>query len=325
MNTDFTFTIKSSLFDENYNPSENTRITTNFANLARGAHRQQNLRNTLVMIDNRFNTLAHWDNPKGDRYSVELEIISAEMRIEDHGDTFPVIEILKTNIIDKKKNQRIEGIVGNNFSSYVRDYDFSVLLLEHNKNKSEFNIPDDFGDLHGNIFKNFINSTAYKNNFKKSPVICLSISSKDIYHRTGNQHPVLGIEYQQEGSSLTESYFKKMGLQVRYFMPPNSVAPLAFYFTGDLLEDYTNLELIGTISTMETFQKIYRPEIYNANSAAGQCYQPNLNHQDHSLTKVFYDREERSQLAIEQGKFTEEHFIKPYKNILEQWSTHYAL
>ncbi|HHB1425156.1 TPA: DUF1852 domain-containing protein [Serratia odorifera] len=325
MNTDFTFTIKSSLFDENYNPSENTRITTNFANLARGAHRQQNLRNTLVMIDNRFNTLAHWDNPKGDRYSVELEIISAEMRIEDHGDTFPVIEILKTNIIDKKKNQRIEGIVGNNFSSYVRDYDFSVLLLEHNKNKSEFNIPDDFGDLHGNIFKHFINSTAYKNNFKKSPVICLSISSKDIYHRTGNQHPVLGIEYQQEGSSLTESYFKKMGLQVRYFMPPNSVAPLAFYFTGDLLEDYTNLELIGTISTMETFQKIYRPEIYNANSVAGQCYQPNLNHQDHSLTKVFYDREERSQLAIEQGKFTEEHFIKPYKNILEQWSTHYAL
>ncbi|MFA1239481.1 DUF1852 domain-containing protein [Serratia odorifera] len=325
MNTDFTFTIKSSLFDENYNPSENTRITTNFANLARGAHRQQNLRNTLVMIDNRFNTLAHWDNPKGDRYSVELEIISAEMRIEDHGDTFPVIEILKTNIIDKKKNQRIEGIVGNNFSSYVRDYDFSVLLLEHNKNKSEFNIPDDFGDLHGNIFKHFINSTAYKNNFKKSPVICLSISSKDIYHRTGNQHPVLGIEYQQEGSSLTESYFKKMGLQVRYFMPTNSVAPLAFYFTGDLLEDYTNLELIGTISTMETFQKIYRPEIYNANSVAGQCYQPNLNHQDHSLTKVFYDREERSQLAIEQGKFTEEHFIKPYKNILEQWSTHYAL
>ncbi|HEI8867316.1 DUF1852 domain-containing protein [Serratia sp. AKBS12] len=325
MNTDFTFSIKSSLFDENYNPSENTRITTNFANLARGIHRQENLRNTLIMIDNRFNTLAHWDNPKGDRYSVELEIISAEMSIKGHGDTFPVIEILKTNIIDKKKNQRIEGIVGNNFSSYVRDYDFSVLLLEHNKNKSEFNIPDDFGDLHGNIFKHFINSTAYRSNFNKSPVICLSISSKDIYHRTGNQHPVLGIEYQQEGSSLTESYFRKMGLQVRYFMPPNSVAPLAFYFTGDLLEDYTNLELISTISTMETFQKIYRPEIYNANSAAGQCYQPSLNHQDHSLTKVFYDREERSQLAIEQGKFTEEHFIKPYKNILEQWSTNYAL
>ncbi len=108
-------------------------------------------------------------------------------------------------------------------------------------------------------------------------------------------------------------------------MPENSVAPFAFYFTGDLLSDYTNLELIGTISTMETFQKIYRPEIYNANSAAGIDYQPDLNHQDHSLTKIVYDREERSRLAIEQGRFTEEYFIKPYQHILEQWSDHFAL
>lgn len=327
MNNDFTFTIKSSRFDEHYNPSENTRITTNFANLARGKNRQENLRNTLVMIDNRFNTLAYWDNPKSDRYSVELDIISVAMNInvDSNSDTFPAIEILKTNIIDKKNNERFEGIVGNNFSSYVRDYDFSVLLPEHNKNKPEFSIPDNFGDLHGNIFKHFINSSEYKEHFKKPPVICLSVSSNDIYHRTGNQHPVLGIEYQPGGSSLTEKYFKKMDLQVRYFMPKNSVAPLAFYFSGDLLSDYTNLELISTISTMETFQKIYRPEIYNANAAAGQCYQPNLNHQDHSLTKIVYDREERSQLAIEQGKFTEEHFIKPYKDILEKWSAHYAL
>ncbi|GAB7206127.1 hypothetical protein OS21_26200 [Dickeya oryzae] len=224
----------------------------------------------------------------------------------------------------KKTNQRIEGIVGNNFSSYVRDYDFSVLLLEHNNNHAEFSIPDNFGDLHGNIFKHFVNSQEYKDNFKKSPVICLSVSSKDIYHRTGNQHPVLGIEYQPNGSSLTEQYFEKMGLQVRYFMPQHSVAPLAFYFSGDLLSDYTDLELISTISTMETFQKIYRPEIYNANSAAGQYYQPDLNNQDHSLTKIVYDREERSQLAIKQGKFAEEHFIKPYKHLLDQWSAHYA-
>ncbi|EKT56098.1 DUF1852 domain-containing protein [Providencia burhodogranariea] len=325
MNKEFTFTIKHSLFDEHYNPSENTRITTNFANLARGKARQENLRNTLTMIDNRFNSLAHWDNPKGDRYSVELEIISVEMSIEGNSNTFPVIEILKTNIIDKKTHQRIEGVVGNNFSSYVRDYDFSVLLLDHNKNQSEFSVPANFGDLHGNIFKYFVNSNEYKESFNKSPIICLSVSNKDTYHRTGNQHPVLGLEYQQNGSSLTEQYFKKMGLQVRYFMPQNSVAPLAFYFTGDLLSDYTNIELISTISTMETFQKIYRPEIYNANSAAGQCYQPSLNQQDHSLTKIVYDREERSQLAIEQGKFTEEHFIKPYKSILEQWSANYTL
>lgn len=327
MNKDFTFTIKSICFDENYHPSNNTRTTTNFANLARGESRQENLRNTLRMIDNRFNALAHWDNPKGDRYSLELEIISVEMDFaaEKSGDALPLIEILKTNIVDHKTNERIEGIVGNNFSSYVRDYDFSVLLLGHNKNQLEFKTPDNFGDLHGKLFKCFVNSSTYKEHFNKLPVICLSVSSSKTYHRTENQHPVLGVEYLQDEYSLTDEYFKKMGLQVRYFMPANSVAPLAFYFSGDLLVDYTNLELISTISTMDTFQKIYRPEIYNANSAAGKSYQPSLKHQDYSLTRIVYDREERSRLAIEQGKFAEEHFIKPYQPILEQWSANYAL
>jgi len=83
--------------------------------------------------------------------------------------------------------------------------------------------------------------------------------------------------------------------------------------------------LIGTISTMETFQKIYRPEIYNANAAAGNIYQPSLKNQDYSSTQIVYDREERSQLAVKQGKFAEEHFIKPYKNVLEQWAASCAL
>jgi len=325
MNKDFTFTIKNICFDENYHPSDNTRATTNFANLARGNSRQDNLRNTLKMIDNSFNAMAHWDNPNGDRYSVELEIVSVDIAIEASGQSFPSIEILKTNIVDHKTNKRIEGIVGNNFSSYVRDYDFSVLLLGHNKDQAKFSIPDNFGDLHGKLFKYFVNSNSYKQNFNKAPVICLSVSDNKTYHRTENQHPVLGTEYQPNESSLTEQYFKKMGLQVRYFMPPNSVAPLAFYFFGDLLCDYTNLELIGTISTMETFQKIYRPEIYNSNAAAGKCYQPNLKNLDHSLTQIVYDREERSKLAIAQGEFAEEHFIKPYQTVLEQWSANYAL
>jgi hypothetical protein len=200
-----------------------------------------------------------------------------------------------------------------------------VLLSEHNKGQAQFSIPERFGDLHGKIFKNFVNSSTYKQHFKKTPVICLSVSDNKTYHRTDNQHPLLGVEYQPSESSLTEQYFKKMGLQVRYFMPPKSVAPLAFFFFGDLLNDYSNLELISTISTMETFQKIYRPEIYNANAVAGNVYQPNLKNQDHSLTKIFYDKEERSKLAIKQGKFAEENFIKPYQKVLNQWSENYAL
>ena len=325
MNNDFRFKIKSISLDENYHPSNSTRLTTNFANLARGESRQQNLRNALKMIDSRFNALANWDNPQGDRYSVELEIISVDLEIAQSTEAFPSIEVLKTNIIDHQTNERIEGIVGNNFSSYVRDYDFSVLLLDYNKAKSEFSIPENFGDLHGKLFKYFIDSETYKQHFKKPPVICLSVSDNKTYHRTENQHPILGVEYQPNESSLTEQYFKKMGLQVRYFMPPNTVAPLTFYFFGDLLNDYTNLELISTISTMETFQKIYRPEIYNANAVAGSCYQPNLRNADHSITQIVYDREERSQLAIAQGKFTEQHFIKPYQSVLEKWSANYAI
>ncbi|KJG39697.1 hypothetical protein UA32_05085 [Photobacterium angustum] len=324
MNKDFTFTINKTGLDENYHPASNTRITTNFANLARGESRQQNLRNALKMIDNSFNALANWDNPEGDRYSIELEIVSVDIDIEGKGQSFPSIEVLKTYIIDNQTNQRIEGIVGNNFSSYVRDYDFSVLLQNYNKGKSQFSIPDNFGELHGKIFQSFVNSDVYKDNFKKSPVICLSVSDNKTYFRTENQHPVLGVEYTPNESSLTEQYFKKMGLQVRYFMPANSVAPLAFFFFGDLLNDYTNLELISTISTMETFQKIYRPEIYNANAVAGKSYKPNLKCPDHSLTKIVYDREERSRLAGEQGRFAEQHFIKPYQAVLDQWSSNFV-
>ena len=324
MNTDFTFSIKCLCFDENYHPSDSTRLTTNFANLARGAQRQQNLRNTLAMINQRFNSLAHWDNPAGDRYSVELDIVSVDIQIAGAASAFPSIEVLQTSILDHQSGERIKGLVGNNFSSYLRDYDFSVLLPAHNQNQPQFSIPADFGELHGRLFRQFVRSSAYHQHFHKLPVICLSVSDNKIYQRSANQHPVLGVEYLPNETSLTEQYFNKMGLSVRYFMPHNSVAPLAFYFFGDLLNDYSNLELIATISTMETFQKIYRPEIYNAHAVAGQRYQPDLTSQAHSTTKIVYDRQERNQLAVKQGRFAEEHFIKPYKTLLEQWSARHA-
>ncbi|MGP5312450.1 DUF1852 domain-containing protein [Psychrobacter sp. Sarcosine-02u-2] len=323
MSKQFTYSISSIRFDENYHPADSTRLTTNFANLARGEQREENLRKTLRMINNRFNALAHWDNPTADRYSVEVDIISADLDIEGNGDTFPVIETLKTTIVDHKDNTRIDGMIGNSFSSYVRDYDFSVVLLDHFDKNPTLPPPADFGNLHGKLFQYLLNSEAYQAEFNKQPVICLSVSTSKTYHRTINQHPVLGVEYRQDEYSLTDDYFHKMGLKVRYFMPAGSVAPLAFYFAGDLLRDYTDLELISAIATMETFQKIYRPEIYNANSTAGQIYQPSLKYQDYSLTQIVYDREERSQMAVKQGKFTQEHFIKPYQAILEEWAASY--
>ncbi|HHW7570079.1 TPA: putative oxygenase MesX [Mannheimia haemolytica] len=322
MTTNFKCQVHTIEFNENYQPEQSTRLTTNFANLARGENRKQNLQNAIAMINNRFNDLANWDNPNADRYSVKLDIVSLDIDVEGKGEFFPAIEWLKTSVIDHKTGKTIDGIIGNNFSSFVRDYDFSVLLLDHNKDKPQFSVPEGYGELHGKLFKHLLASPEYIAKYKKPPVICLSVATTRTYTRTTNVHPILGVEYLQDSYSLTDAYFAKMGLKVRYFMPPKSVAPYAFYFdeNADLLNDYTNLELISTIATMEAFQKIYRPEIYNANSVAGQVYKGSLTYQDYSVTKVEYDREERTQLAIKQGKYTEEHFIKRYQAILEAWA-----
>jgi hypothetical protein len=325
MTNDCTFSISATRFDEQYSPSPHSRNTTNFANLARGENRQQNLRDALSMINNRFNDLVRWDNPRGDRYVVELDIISVDLQIAAAGDeaTFPLIEILDVVILDTQTDARIAGIVGNNFSSYIRDYDFSVLLPQHAANApGTGSTPSDFGELHGRMFNRFLESDAYRERFPQPPVICISVSTSRTYQRLVNEHPILGVEYRQDDYSLTDQYFAKMGLKVRYFMPRGAVAPLAFYHRGDLLNDYTPLALAGTIGTMETFQKIYRPEIYNANTAAADVYQPSLEHRDYSQTTVLYDRVERNQLALTQGKFAAESLLEPYGAILEQWSAH---
>jgi hypothetical protein len=322
MTNDCTFSISTTRFDENYSPSTQSRNTTNFANLARGENRQQNLRNALTMINNRFNDLTRWDNPQGDRYTVELDIVSVDLQIDaaDGDARFPLIEILDVSVRDTQTGARINGIVGNNFSSYIRDYDFSVVLPEHAAKASGQGIPNDFGELHGRLFKRFLNSDAYRERFAQPPVICISVSTSRTYRRLANEHPTLGVEYLQDESSLTDQYFSKMGLSVRYFMPRGAVAPLAFYHRGDLLNDYAPLALAGTISTMESFQKIYRPEIYNANTAAAEVYQPSLEHRDYSQTQVSYDRVERNQLALTQGKFVAESLMEPYGAVLEQWA-----
>ncbi|WP_084102273.1 putative oxygenase MesX [Demequina sp. NBRC 110051] len=325
MSHDFTFTTSTTRFDENYTPSASTRATTNFANLARGELREQNLRNTLTMINRRFNDLADWDNPTGDRYELELDIVSASVQVDAEANAFPLLEVLDVTIVDRRTGERRHGIVGNNFSSYVRDYDFSVRLPASVDESGKPALPADFGDLHGKLFQGFVGSDAYRERFSQAPVICISVSTSKTYVRTANHHPVLGVEYtlEQEGLSLTDAYFAKMGLQVRYFMPRGSVAPLALYFRGDLVNDYTDLQLAGTIATMETFQKIYRPEIYNANSAAPAVFRPSLESQDFSRTQIDYDRVERSQLGASQGKYTEEHFIEPHRELLERWAAGY--
>jgi len=76
MHQDISFKITRTPFNEHYCVAPTTRITTNFANLARGPYREENICKTLDMISNRCNSLAHWDNSNKNRYSVTLEIVS---------------------------------------------------------------------------------------------------------------------------------------------------------------------------------------------------------------------------------------------------------
>ena len=96
----FSYTIRCIPFDKHYCPADNTRVTTNFANLARGDARQANLRNALNMMNARFNSLADWDNARRDRYSLKLDIISVGIELDGSHNSFPAIEILKTKIVD---------------------------------------------------------------------------------------------------------------------------------------------------------------------------------------------------------------------------------
>lgn len=326
MANDITFSIRTTRFDEDYAPAENSRVTTNFANLARGDGRQRNLRSALEMMHRRFHDLAVRDDAERDRYRLELDIVSVELRFADSADDehIPVIEVLDVHIVDTVTGIRHHGIVGNNFSSYLRDYDFSVVLPAANADAATFTVPEDFGDLHGKLFQHFVDSAAYRERFPESPVICISVSTSRTYRRTGVVHPVLGHEYAQDATSLTDDYFAKMGLRARYFMPRGSVAPLAFYHRGDALDDLADLQLIGTVATMETFQKIYRPEIYNAIAPAGEVYRPSLDAADFVRTGIEYDREERSRLAVTQGRFAEEHFVTPHRRALEEWSADFG-
>ena len=77
--------------------------------------------------------------------------------------------------------------------------------------RSAMTQPDNFGELHDKLFQQFANSSAYKQRFAKPPAICISASSSKTYQQTGNQHPVLGVEYQQNELSSTDHCFAKNG------------------------------------------------------------------------------------------------------------------
>ena len=62
-------------------------------------------------------------------------------------------------------------------------------------------MPEDFGVLHGRLFRRFLSSDAYRERFAGPPVVCISVSTSRTYRRIGAPHPVLGDEYEAGSSS----------------------------------------------------------------------------------------------------------------------------
>ena len=208
------------------------------------------------MINRRFNDLAHWDNVTGDHYQVELEIVSAHLEIAGTKDSFPAIEILKPLSLTPRPSSE-------SMASWVTVFlpMCAIMTLVYGcwritKTSHRLACPSGLGICMVSCLSMCWTRLPIVSNLTNPRWICLSVSTTKTYTQTANCHPILGTEYVQDAYSLTDEYFSKMGLSVRYFMPPKSVAPFAFYFKGDLLNDYTNLELISTISTMETFQNL---------------------------------------------------------------------
>ena len=79
MTQDLVFSINRLRFDENYQPTtpHEPRLTLP---TWQGASVGRTTRNALKMMNNRLNSLLSWDNPTGDRYQVEVDIVSAVFR-----------------------------------------------------------------------------------------------------------------------------------------------------------------------------------------------------------------------------------------------------
>ena len=314
-------------FDDNYIPNHNSRKTTNLVNLSRNpATRKHNINTLFNMINKRLN--AYLLLPKDEeRYKIEIDILTTLAWFEDFDlEKFPISEMLDVKIFDTHTNEIIQGPIGLNLSSYLRDYDFNIILPKIINKEATKEEEDTFGLLHGIIYQMQYKDFSYVGLFDTRAIMAISVSSNRTYTLTNKTHPVLGLNYAENGEiSHTANYLKKMGLECSYYMASDMCSPLAFYHQKDDLENRDPIQLWALISVMDTIQKIYRPEIYASNQTAGDIFKPSLHQSDFSRPSIYYDREERDDSLIsQQAEFVSNNFLKPYKDVLHALINDYS-
>ncbi len=183
----------------------------------------------------------------------------------------------------------------------------------------------DFGDPPRRSVQALPRSSAYRDHFRKAPVICLSVRARRSTTETANVHPILGVEYRNDDTSPTDRYFAKMGMKVRYLLQCRRTAsrPWPSIISAIWSATYHQPRTRRGSRRWRRSPEIYRPEIYNANSVAAEQYRPP------DISGLFADPSStiaRSAAGSpwEQGQLAEAHIIARMR-CLRRWSATSAL
>jgi Domain of unknown function (DUF1852) len=322
MQNNLHFEIHRATFDTGFVPCLESRLSTNLTNLCKNREtREANIELFYKLVNLRLNEILCSQNQDGNRYKIGLNVLTILTVFRNSNrNTFPISEILESNLSDKLSNKTIKGPIGFNLSSYIRDFDFYRILPLIKSGNATKEQSESFGDLHGLLFQMMFKKNYEFGVLDSFPITAISISTNRTYTRVNNVHPILGQEYIENGQeSDTALYFQKMGLEVKYFMPQGSSAPLAFYHARGDLESRSDQQLAMLIAVMETQQKIYRPEIYSSNISAGDSYQPDLSNLGFVRLPINYNRQERdSVLSVQQADYVEREFLMPNNDNLKK-------
>lgn len=259
-----------------------------------------------------------------DAIQLEINILTANASFPaDRLDKFPMVETMEVTVKDKS-GDLIAQVAGGNFSSYLRDRDFNLVLPRIKAGNATAQEASSFGNLHGATVE-MMNQGVWPGGVFTSPLhIAISVSGSKNYVRDAaapSSGPVAAT-YRLEGDgppSLTDAYFAKMGLDVQYVLPRGAKAPLALYGDASLSNDQT----AALLGVMDVLQRIYRPEIYLNNSPPGKVVSPRLDNTDFSRLNIFYDKVERDQLGAAQARKADA-FMDKNKAALEMIETYFS-
>lgn len=318
--------LTSTPFDADYVPATHSRLTTNFANLSKDTQgRGERIAAAIACMERHLHAAVNEPATTGLRLS--LEILTVWIRFPDGANAwFPMTETLRGKVYDQRDGGLHGELTGFNYSSYVRDYDFNIVLPRIRSGTATQEERDSFGVLHGLLYRLQFRRLHPAGVFLEPLVVAISVSNGRTYRRGASVNPILGMSYVPvHGESLTTRYFSRMGLHALYAMPPGSRAPLAIYHERGDLTTRDRLSLAALVAVMDTFERIYRPEIYCARTPAGEVFTPDLGNRDHDPPPAAYDRVERdTTLGQRQAEFARDAFLVPNAAAIRRLMTDYG-